>query len=232
MVTGRPRRLRWTARDYAAAARWQAGTVARHDRPDAWEHPAEPVGPPVVLLPGVYEPWRFLRPVAAFLHGHGVRVHVVPGLGLHTRPVEDGARTVAAYLARRDLRGVVLVAHSKGGLVGKHLMLHRDPDGRVARLVAVNTPFDGSSLARWTPSRTLRALRPTDPVIRALAAELAVNERIVHVQSRWDPHVPGGASLPGARAVELATPGHFRPLADPELQAVLLDVLGLDGPAA
>lgn len=218
----------WRARDYAAAARWQAAAVRRRDDPDAWAHPERPVGPPVVLLPGVYEPWRFLQPVGSFLHARGVRVHVVAGLGLQRRPLEEAARAVAAFLAERDLQGVVLVAHSKGGLVGKQLMARRDPDGRVARLVAVNTPFDGSALARWTLGPTLRALRPSDPSIRALAAEVAVNERIVHVQSRWDPHVPGGALVPGARAVELATPGHFLPLVDPVLRDVLVEVLGLD----
>jgi triacylglycerol lipase len=219
--------LGWRARDYAAAVRWQAEYVRHRDAPDAWERPTRVAGPPVVLVPGVYERWTFLRPLAVHLHSRGVRVHVVPALGRNARPVESSAQLLGAYLAARDLRDVVLVAHSKGGLIGKLTMSRYDPDGRVARMVAVNTPFDGSTLARWTVAPALRAFRPAHPTIRALAAERAVNERIVNVQSRWDPHVPGGSTLPGAVEVELATPGHFHPLLDPRLRDVLADVLGL-----
>lgn len=224
--------LLWRAEDYALAARWQVRSMLHRDEPDAWEHPPRVAGAPVVLVPGVYERWRFLRPLAAALYARGVRVHTVPALGRNARPYEASAILLARYLEERQLRDVVLVAHSKGGLVGKLTMLDHDPSGRVARMVAVNTPFDGSSLARWTLSPAVRAFRPTHPVIRTLRAELAVNERIVNVQSRWDPHVPGGSTLPGAVEVELATPGHFRPLADPRLREVLADAIGFPSGAA
>lgn len=220
-------RLAWRLRDYDVAVRWQASALLHRDAPGAWENPEHPVGPVVVLVPGVYERWSFLRPLAERLHARGVRVHAVPALGRNARPIPLSAALLGAYLVTRDLHDVVLVAHSKGGLVGKLAMLRHDPDGRIAKMVAVNTPFDGSTLARWTVSPALRAFRPAHPTIRELAAELDVNERIVNVQSRWDPHVPGGSRLPGAVDVELATPGHFRPLLDPRLDEVLADALGL-----
>ncbi len=41
--------------------------------------------------------------------------------------------------------------------------------------------------------------------------------------STWfDPHIPDGSDLPGARNVRLATPGHFRALRDPELLPLVL----------
>ncbi len=224
--------LVWRAADYGLALRWQMRSASRRDGPDAWEHPAHVVGAPVVLVPGVYERWTFLRPLAAALYARGVRVHVVPELGRNARPYEVSAAVLGRYLVARDLHDVVLVAHSKGGLIGKLTMLEHDPGYRVARMVAVNTPFDGSPLARWTLSPALRAFRPAHPTIRALAAELAVNERIVNVQSRWDPHVPGGSTLPGAVAVALETPGHFRPLTDPRLRDVLAEVIGFPSGAA
>jgi len=223
----RAERLAWRLRDYDVAVRWQTGALVHRDDPRAWERPAHPAGPVAVLVPGVYERWLFLRPLAERLYARGVRVHVVPMLGRNARPIPTSAALLGAYLTTRDLHDVVLVAHSKGGLVGKLAMLRHDPDGRVARMVAVNTPFDGSTLARWTFSPALRAFRPAHPTIRELGAELDVNERIVNVQSRWDPHVPGGSTLPGAVDVELDTPGHFRPLLDPRLDEVLADVLGL-----
>ena len=126
----------------------------------------------------------------------------------------------------------MLVAHSKGGLIGKLAMLREDPDGRIDSMIAVNTPFAGSSYARWFLVPSVRAFIPTDTTIVALAAEREVNARITSVYSDWDPHIPAGSALDGAQDVVLTTPGHFRPLADPELHALLLERLLSPGAAA
>jgi pimeloyl-ACP methyl ester carboxylesterase len=213
------RRLWWRVADYATVLRWQAGSPGG---PDSYERPEAVVGPPVVLLPGVWEPWQFLRPLAELLFAHGVRVHTIPVLGYNRRPVAEAAQVLGDFLVERDLRDVVLVAHSKGGLIGKLAMLRHDPDGRIASMVAVNTPFSGSIYARWVPMRSVRAFTPSDATIVALAAEVEVNRRITSVHAFWDPHIPAGSSLNGADDVVLSTPGHFRPLADPQLSALLL----------
>ncbi len=97
-------------------------------------------------------------------------------------------------LAALDLRDVALVAHSKGGLIGKHLLAYDDPDGRVDRLVAVATPFGGSRLARYAVGSTLRAFLPGDPVIRGLAGERAV-QRPHHLDlPALRPEHPGGVA--------------------------------------
>ena len=153
------RRLWWRVRDYTSVLRWQTSSSGGSD---AYRAPDAPVGPPVVLVPGVWEPWQFLRPVAELLYRHGIRVHAIPALGYNRRPVADAAVVLGDYLVENDLRDVVLVAHSKGGLIGKLAMLQHDPDGRIASMVAVNTPFSGSSYARWIPCDPCgRSCRPT-----------------------------------------------------------------------
>lgn len=221
------RRTWWRVLDYASVLRWQvAGITARVD-PDDLRTPAHPVGPPVVLVPGVYESWHFLLPLATLLHEHGVAVHVLPELGDNRRPVAAGAAVLGRYVREHDLRDVVVVAHSKGGLIGKLAMVRDDPEDRIASMIAINTPFAGSAYARWFVAPAVRAFIPNDATIVALSAERDVNERITSVHSRWDPHIPAGSFLEGAQDVVLDTPGHFRPLADPRLHALLLErVLG------
>ncbi|GEK19839.1 esterase/lipase family protein [Cellulomonas xylanilytica] len=225
----------WRARDYAAVLAWQAAGILSSVDPDDLRNPDRPVGPPVVLVPGVYESWHFLLPLATLLHDHGVRVHVLPDLGNNRRPVQQGATVLGRYVALHDLRDVVVVAHSKGGLIGKLAMLREDPDGRIASMVAVNTPFAGSAYARWFVAPAVRAFIPSDATIVALGAERDVNRRITSVYSRWDPHIPGGSALEGAEEVVLDMPGHFRPLADPRLHELLIRRLvsseGAAGPA-
>jgi triacylglycerol lipase len=141
-------------------------------------------------------------------------VHVVRALGNNTRGIPVAASRAQAYLERHDLHGVVLVAHSKGGLIGKHMMLVDDRAGRIDRLVAIATPFGGSRYARWMLDPSLRAFRPTEKTMAMLAASATVNDRITSIYGSVDTHIPEGCELPGATNLEFPVQGHFRVLAD------------------
>ncbi len=174
---------------------------------------------PVLLLPGVYETWQFLRPVADRLSALGHPIHTVRELGYNRLSIIASAEIAQRYLDQKNLTGVVIVAHSKGGLIAKRMMVTDDRAGRIDRLVAINTPFGGSALADWAPVRSLRAFSPRDETVMTLAANLAANVRITSIYSRLDPLIPGGSKLEGATNVCLSMVGHFRPLAAPALFA-------------
>lgn len=210
------------ARDYAWIVRAQLAATVRPPRPDALAHGDRA---PVLLLPGIYETWPVLGGLARALHAAGHPVHVVPGLGLNHRSLEVSARVAVERLTALDLTGVVLVAHSKGGLIGKLLLADPVVGPRLVGLVAVNTPFAGSVYARWFPARAVRALSPRDPHVVALARQVATHARTWSVFARFDPHVPAGSELPGAVNVRLPLDGHFRPLGDPRLHAAVLDAV-------
>ena len=198
------------AADYAVALRMVASSLRRGT--DASYHDGSLA--PVVLLPGVYEPWTFLRPLAERIHATGHPVHVVRELGRNVRGIPESAAIAQRYLDEHDLRGVALVAHSKGGLIGKHMMLLDDTERRIDRLVAVATPFGGSRYARYMIDPQLRAFRPTERTMAMLTANAMANARITSIYGSVDTHIPEGCALPGATNVEFPVTGHFRVLAD------------------
>lgn len=215
-LAGLARNARSWLLDYAYVGYWQVrGLLFRVD-PSSYLDPYATAAP-VLLLPGVYEQWQFMRPVADLLHGLGHPVHVVSGLRWNTAPLAESAAVVAAYLEEKDLRGVLVVAHSKGGLIGKYAMLHEDPRGRIARMITVATPFAGSVYARFFLVRAVRSLAPGDRTLRSLAKQLEVNARITSIWGAFDPHIPGGSRLEGATNVPLRTSGHFRIIGQQEL---------------
>jgi hypothetical protein len=213
----------WWARDYAYVSVAWVGSHLGNDHPGSY---ASGDGRPVLIVPGVYENWRFLRPIITALHREGHPVHVLPDLGHNTGPIADGAQAVRDYLESNDLHGVALVAHSKGGLIGKLAMTKELAEGsRIARLVAICTPFGGARLARYLPWPALRPLVPGHPSLVLLAAAQAVNSRVVSLYGVFDPHIPEGSELPGATNIELPVAGHFRILSRPEtISAVLAAV--------
>lgn len=169
---------------------------------------------PVVLIPGVLEEWTLMRPVGDRLSAAGHPVHVLPELRNNTITVVEASELVASYLISQDLRDVVIVAHSKGGLIGKQLMLG-DAGERIRHLVAIASPFAGSKLAVLVPAKAIRAMAPDDATILDLAGHPEVNHRITSIYPTFDPHIPGGSHLEGATNLEFDTVGHFRILKDP-----------------
>lgn len=206
----------WWAADYVYAAYWQVR--ATFDHRDAQSFRSGD-GVPVVIIPGVYETWRFMQPLITTLHERGHPVYVIDKLRHNRRPVSDAAALVAAFLESEQLKDVVLVAHSKGGLAGK-LVMSGPAGSRVRAMVAVATPFGGSSYARLFLIPSIRSFSPSDPGILELARNVAVNERIVSIYGQFDPHIPESSELVGAKKnLRLDTGGHFRVLADPRVIA-------------
>lgn len=208
----------WWALDYAYAALWQTRAVVDRTDPERYLSGS---ATPVVIVPGVYETWRFMQPLIQHIHGEGHPVHVISLLQYNATPVHEAALLVGDYLKRNDLHDVVLVAHSKGGLIGKYVMTFGSEASRVRAMLAIAAPFGGSRYARWFLGPSVRMFRPEDQTIIALHARSDADARIVSVYGRFDPHIPEGSMLLGAKNVELDTGGHFRVLAHPRVMAEL-----------
>lgn len=217
--------------DFGHVAARLAGALLSRAGAEGWRRP--PPGAdaacaelPVVLLPGIYEPWRYLWPLGRSLHAAGHPVHVVEELGLNARDLPGSVAAVRAVLLREDADGAVLVGHSKGGLIGKAVLLDEVGGRRACGLVALNAPFAGSRLALrgGALGRTpLGLFVPSASAIVALASRADVNARITSLRAAWDQMVPGATELPGARNVRLDVGGHFRPVADAGVHRLIHD---------
>lgn len=216
-----PANLAVWAWDYVYALRWQTVGVLRRYEPQKYRRPG--MGrPAVVLLPGIYERWTFMVPVAEVLSEHGYDVHPVVDLGKNSGTIADMAHVVDRYIQAEGINRCVLVAHSKGGLIGKRLLARHNEAGVIQGLVGVNTPFAGSALARLLPLPSLRVFLPHSRELATLRASRHVDERIVSIFSRFDPHIPGGSYLKGAHNVEVESRGHFRILSAPAVHTAIV----------
>lgn len=203
----------WWLADYAYAAGWQLRGIASRVSPESFHQGHLR---PVVIIPGVYENWQFMLPLIQEIHDAGHPVHVVTVLQRNKLRVPAAAQLVARHLEEAGLRDVMLVAHSKGGLIGKFAMLRLDPEQRIRGMVAICTPFSGSRYARFMLLPSLRIFSPRNALTLRMTREQAINSRITSLYGVFDPHIPEGSVLPGATNIELASAGHFRILGDRE----------------
>lgn len=179
---------------------------------------------PILLIPGVYENWRFMKPIADMLYQKGHHIHVVSSLGYNVGDVESMATIVQDYIKKYELESYIIVAHSKGGLVGKYL-LTTTPVDQIKGVVALNSPFRGSRYAYLLPLRTLRVFLPNSPILSTLAANTIVNKKIVSIYGVFDPHIPKGSYLEGAKNVQLHTRGHFKIMKDRRVHEAILEAI-------
>jgi pimeloyl-ACP methyl ester carboxylesterase len=219
----------WWVVDYAYAGWRQLAVLGARRLPAAWRR-GDLDQPEVVLLPGVYEHWSFLRPLGDALNAQGHRVAIVHGLRLNRRPIVETSDRLARALARVRVQpaGRIIVAHSKGGLVGKHLLLRDEAKALgLIGLVAICTPFAGARRARLFTDPSIRALLPGDETIVMLGNAASVNARIVSVFGTFDAHVPDGSALDGATNVRVPVAGHFRVLGAPETLLAVRDGIAM-----
>ncbi len=185
-----------------------------------------------MVIPGVYENWQFMLPLITALHRAGHPVYVVTLLQRNRPDVPIAARLVTDHIAAARLNSAVSVAHSKGGLIGKYVMLALDPDESIDRMIAVCAPFSGSRYASYLLIPSLRAFSPRNAPTLQMAREETINHRITSIYGVYDPHIPEGSALPGARNVQLQTAGHFRILGDEHTARTILEQLQTNLPGS
>lgn len=209
----------WVA-DYLYVARHQIASIFTNKDPTRYRRAG---AQSVLIIPGVYENWRFMKPVASMLYAKGFDVHVINTLRFNRGTIESMAELIAAYIHENDVQQAILVAHSKGGLIGKYLMSLESAGHHVRGMIAINTPFAGSKYARILPIKGLRIFIPNSKILTSLAALTRFNAQIYSLYSMFDPHIPDGSELEGVHNIQIKSAnGHFRVLNNPDVHTIIL----------
>lgn len=171
---------------------------------------------PVILIPGYLEKWHFLSVIAEPLSHKGHPIFVVRNLGYNAGDVALSAKLIRELIDEKKIEDCTIVAHSKGGLIGKYILAFLNEDKVVKRLVAVATPWAGSHSARFFPHKTAKNLCPNSSTISGLQCRTDVNEFITSVYGVFDNHVwpTSSCHLDGAKNIEIDTHGHHTILFD------------------
>lgn len=172
---------------------------------------------PVIILPGIFGRWAFLKPIADHISLLGHPIYIVPKLGNNIGDIPTSSQKVREVIEENNLKNVVIVAHSKGGLITKYLMLHENPDKRVKGLIAIATPFHGSSIGKFIPHYSIKELSSDSSIIKYLEEHNEINKNIVSIIPSYDNYVwhSEGSHLLGAMAnINVSVAGHHKVLSD------------------
>lgn len=187
--------------DYAHLIRGGALMYLRHRPPKHYLGYIVEGKRPVILIPGVSSRWGFLKPLGDYISLKGHPTYVIPKLGNNLKDIPTSAKLVRELIDEEKIKGAVIVAHSKGGLIGKYLLEFHNQDNRVKGVVSIATPYAGSALANLVPWRhAYRELRVDSEIIKKLKGHKEVNKKIISIIPEFDNHVwaERGSFLEGA----------------------------------
>ncbi len=183
---------------------------------------------PVIILPGIFGRWSFLKPLADHISLLGHPVYIVPKLRDNLHDIPTSAKMLREVILENNLTHVVAVAHSKGGLITKYMLAHDNADYRTKGLVAIATPFSGSNLGNYIPYYPARELATDSKIIAYLQTHTQVNKQIISIIPQYDNFVwhEKGSFLEGAlENIYVLSSGHNLLLRDTRVWKVVLQAI-------
>ncbi len=219
-------------RDYAHALRGLGRSFLYRKPPRHYLGYVREDKSPVILIPGLYSRWPFLKFLADPLSRAGHPVYVLPRLGYHASEIPRAAEIVRELIDAHHLEKVIILAHSKGGLVGKYVLAFLNRDRRVKKLIAIASPFGGSHAVRFFPLKPLRELYPSSPVVNMLREQSGANHHITSIFGLFDNHVwpQESCRLEGAKNIQVDVHGHHKILFDHKVRDIVLREVELTDP--
>ena len=192
---------------------------------------------PVILVPGILGTWAFMKRLGDKLSSAGHPVYVVPGLGYNLEDIPTSAeklKKVVERISKKEIsenvtdekdREIVIVGHSKGGLVAKQFLTHYNDDNKVVGVIAIATPFSGSDMAKLILDEPFQELTKESDIINEMKKHASVNSKIISIIPEFDNHVwaEEGSYLEGAENIKVPVRGHHKILFDEGVENIVLE---------
>ncbi len=184
---------------------------------------------PIIIIPGIFAKWAFMKTVADELSSLGHPVYIVSSLDYNLFSIPVSAIKVEEVV--RQIHGdypntsIIFVAHSKGGLIGKYFLSHYNKEGFVSKMISIATPYSGSSMVQLLPLDSVQELKTDSSLIIDLQKNKEVNRMIVSLSPEYDNHVwaEKGSYLEGAKNISIPVRGHHRILFDERVLSIIQD---------
>jgi len=142
-----------------------------------------------------------------------------------TKIISEHALKAKTFIDSQTIEKIIIVAHSKGGLIGKYLLAHHNHDKKILGLISIATPFSGSAMAKLVPIESARELQKDSALLKDLGKHPEINKLITSIIPKYDNHVwsENGSYLEGAKNINVEVSGHHKILFDKEVQNIIVE---------
>lgn len=179
----------------------------RWQRPKLWDKGKGAV----ILIPGYGGTFSFFTNIGNYLNDLGWKVKLFAGFK-SLEKIDVLAKKLAQEIINSEENQLVLLAHSKGGLVAKKMMDdYEEANKKVKMAICFSTPWKGSIIGQLRVMN-LEEMRPNDSLIKEIAKKNKNNKKIISFYSKVDDRVLPNKNLllEGARNIRIEIVGHSR----------------------
>jgi esterase/lipase len=169
----------------------------------------------IILLHGYRENWIFLEKIGNFLSNKGYKIHVPKRLGISTASIVTNANTLESYIRENNLKNIILVSHSKGGLIAKHFLDHSKYSKNIEKVISIATPYRGTYFSFLIGNIELS---PISKIIKAINRDKSSCKKIINIYPSFDNHVIPNRNLllESAKNIKVEVVGHTKILENPQ----------------
>jgi triacylglycerol lipase len=183
---------------------------------------------PVIIIQGKSNKWGFLKKISDAVSKLGHPVYIVKDLGSNRLDIRTSAKIVKNVIEKNNLKNVILLGHSKGGIVGKYILINEDADNRVNHLIAIAAPFSGSKIVyRFPRNKSLKEFAPKSKILQEISSNKKFDSKIISIMPEFDNHIwaDKGSFLDGAINVKVATKGHHKIVFDKKTIRKIIELI-------
>lgn len=165
----------------------------------------------IILVLGFGETWRFLENIGNHLNQLGFRIHTIPEFSYNTLPISSSVQKLEDFVEYKNLTKVILLSHSKGGLIAKRYIDKGSNAMKVIRLFSIASPYQGT-IWGYLYFFSLFEIAPDSLDIHKILSHTTNNKKIINIYAKWDNHIIPykNAVLPGAVNKQIDVVGHTR----------------------
>lgn len=192
--------------EYYLTLKKHLDAFAKPNPPLSWQHGDKG---DVVIIHGFGEVWTFFETIGDHLNHHGYRVHFISALKKNHLPLKDAVEIVEDYIIKNNLNDIILLSHSKGGIIAK-CVLDTYPD-RIQKSITLAVPYGGTVFAHLRIHNLDEGI-PGSLWMRRVHKHTSHNKKIYNLYPRFDNHVIPHKYLllPGAHNIKIPVIGHAR----------------------
>ena len=165
----------------------------------------------VILIQGFNERLFTFKKIGNFVNALGYKVYHIKKLDRNFITLAEGVKIIKQFILENNLEEVVLLSHSKGGLIGKYLIDDTEVNTYIKCSISIATPYHGSILGRlrWL---SLYELMPNALHYKTMHLTTENNYKIFNLYPRIDNHVIPNRNLilKGANNIQIDVIGHSR----------------------
>ncbi|SRR5258708_7023210 len=178
----------------------------------------------IILIPGFTGTWKYLEDLGNFFNKNGFKIHTISDIEPNIYKIKYSVEKTKNYILQNKLDGVILIAHSKGGIISRYLLNDKEIENKIKKVINISVPNKGSILGLYSFNNA-HELIPWSRIIQDLRNQKEELKKVLNIYGVFDNVIIPNKSLYLENAENIKTNiiGHVKTVKSPKIWRIILE---------